>query len=105
MSVVLLFHERSDGQRTEHSGRYFVSYQPTHHWANGDYDGGLLVTAADAREAFQFADAEAALLAWKRGPSCRCHCFRPDGRPNRPLTAYTVSVEPAPAAASMETKA
>ncbi|HYT08960.1 MAG TPA: hypothetical protein VEL77_15050 [Rugosimonospora sp.] len=95
MSVVLLFHElAATGERTEYTDRYLVSYDPSHHWANGDYDGGLPVTTPDPRDAIQFADAGAAMEMWKRGPSCRCHRLRPDGEPNRPLTAYTVSVEP-----------
>jgi hypothetical protein len=42
-------------------------------------------------KAKQFADMEAALEFWKQQSKRRP--LRPDGKPNRPLTAYTVTFE------------
>ena len=51
---------------------------------------GELVTTRDLGEAKQFASTEEAMEFWqqqsKRVP------LRPDGRPNKPLTAYTVEI-------------
>lgn len=44
----------------------------------------------DVAEAMTFPDAAAVLAFWKTIPKSRP--LRADGRPNRPLTAYTVSV-------------
>lgn len=104
MSCVLLFHElAATGERTKYSGRYLVSYDPNYHWAGG-YDGGLLITTPNPQDAFQFPNAETALEMWRREPTCRCHGLDWDGEPNRPLTAYTVSVEPVPVPAHLEAK-
>lgn len=84
--------ERTDGRATEHTGRYLVYFSPDRH--NGpDYEGGTLITTAVKAHAQRFADARAALEYWKQSPTCPCHAIREDGRPNRPLTAYTVTVE------------
>lgn len=45
-------------------------------------------------EAMRFADHPEAWEFWKRIPKCRP--LRPDGKPNRPLTATTISIERAP---------
>lgn len=42
-------------------------------------------------EALRFDDFMAAMAAWKTQSTVRP--IRPDGRPNRPLTAYTVTFE------------
>lgn len=41
-----------------------------------------------------FADAGAALAYWKRQSTVRP--LRPDGKPNRPLSAFTVEIQDAP---------
>lgn len=94
MTYVLKFLTRVDGTRDEICGRYFVSYDPAPHLPSGDYDGGKLVTTANSEEALTFDSLTEALEAWKEagkaGPTCACHNTRPDGKPNRPLTIYTV---------------
>jgi hypothetical protein len=45
----------------------------------------------DPREALRFPDLEAAFEAWKS--QSRTQPLRPDGRPNRPLTAYSVTFD------------
>jgi len=48
----------------------------------------------DPSKAKRFVDAAAAWAYWKTPSKVRP--FRPDGQANRPLTAYTVSIQPLP---------
>lgn len=77
----------ADGSPHEIDGQYLVSYDPEYHSPEG-YDGGALVTTSDRAQAPVFDVAEA-LLIWKSGPTCKCHRLRPDGKPNRPLSAFS----------------
>lgn len=63
-------------------GKYVVSYDP-----DGMAGFGTLRTSLDPREAITFPDGVAATEFWRR-PSTVLP-LRPDGRPNRPLTAYS----------------
>jgi hypothetical protein len=57
------------------------------------YDGrGTATWTEDPAEAIRFASQAAAIEFWRRQSSVRP--LRDDGQPNRPLTAFTVSVEP-----------
>jgi hypothetical protein len=47
----------------------------------------------DPRKAAQYPNLAAAHAAWTTVP--KCAPVRPDGKPNRPLTAFTVTIEPA----------
>jgi hypothetical protein len=47
----------------------------------------------DLRKAKRFASPAAALECWREQRTID-HQVRPDGKPNRPLTAFTVSVSP-----------
>lgn len=59
------------------------------------FDGrGDVEFTADPAEALRFESTGDALECWKRVPSSRP--LRPDGRSNRPLTAFTVTVGPLP---------
>ncbi len=73
------------GVPTEFDGQYVKAYNPTLHRADGSYDGGLLQTTTNPAEAWRFRNTAEALLAyrWAFGLDV-------DGRPNRPLTAWTV---------------
>lgn len=51
---------------------------------------GRLVAAADPANARRFATVRKALEYYKRPSTVRP--WRPDGKPNRPLTAYTVEI-------------
>lgn len=51
---------------------------------------GYLTATRHRSEAMRFADAGEALAYWQRTSKVRP--LRPDGKPNRPLTAYTVEV-------------
>lgn len=68
-----------------HEGRYVARYDP-------DDDHDPVATTDDPSDALTFASASGAMACWRR-PSTR-RPFRTDGKPNRPLTAYTVTVEP-----------
>jgi hypothetical protein len=75
------------------TGAWLESYDPSA--ANGR---GVVAWTTDAAKAARFPSPQAAFRAWRSSP--RCHPTRPDGKPNRPLTAYTVAIEPLPAAAA-----
>lgn len=92
--------ESASGGRAP-SGLYLSSYDPD--WrpsravrrANGypEHQTGKADWTADLAEAMKFPDAKAAWDCYVQGSSVVP--VRPDGQPNRPLTAYTVEVIPA----------
>lgn len=61
-----------------------------------DYAGGLGAAwwTVDPAKAHRFASPADAMAAWRS--QSRLAPLRADGQPNRPLTAYTVEVIPAP---------
>jgi hypothetical protein len=68
---------------------YVKEYTPDGHGGRGD-----LVITAKLEDAKRYDDAAAALREWKR--TSRTHPVRPgDGKPNRPLTAFTVEIQEA----------
>jgi hypothetical protein len=70
------------------AGRYLLSYDPD------AYDGrGEVITTSDPERAQRFADHVAAWEEWKR-PSTVHPIRLTDGKPNRPMTAWTVTIEP-----------
>ena len=86
MSVIRI-HSTAWGAKSDLTGRYLKSYDPD---ARGGR--GTVETTEDRDQAMQFADAGAAMECWRR-PS-KVLPLRPDGKPNRPLTAYNVEIEP-----------
>lgn len=59
------------------------------------YEGrGSVKLTADPAKALRFATSSSALMAWHTQSKSRP--VRDDGRPNRPLTAFTAEIEPAP---------
>lgn len=70
------------------TGSFVKSFDP-----DGNDGMGDLVLTEDVTKALQFDDAGAAFLLYQAQSKIRP--LRPDGRPNKPLTAYTVSVEKA----------
>jgi hypothetical protein len=70
-------------------GAYLVRYDPEAHDGRGD-----AIWSGDPLAAHRFPDVRTALEALRAVPRCRPR--RPDGKPNRPLMAFTVAVEPAP---------
>lgn len=92
----------ANGPRTPHDGRYLMEYDPR--WRSEservvDEDGHMLLiylfrTTDDIRKAMRFETPTAAFSVWKSvSPNLPT---RPDGKPNRPLTAFTAEVVPVP---------
>lgn len=78
----------ADGRMTPVDGTYLVQMD-----VDARAGRGMVETSLDRTKARQFDSAAAALEYWRR-PSTVTPT-RPDGKPNRPLTAYTVEVEEA----------
>lgn len=67
-------------------GQYLQSYDPEAH------DGrGTATWTADRAKAHVYPDFAAAFEAWRQVPKARP--TRPDGKPNRPLTSFSVEFE------------
>lgn len=79
------------GESSELDGQYVAAYDPTYHPLGQPYAGGILEVTDDPRKALRFPDALAATEKWRQS-----YGLRPDGKPNRPLTAWTVELEEAP---------
>jgi len=79
----------ANGQRTEFDGYYVKEYKTPRMRADGTYaaDGKLIVTR-DRATAKRYPTAAQAWEVWRaqRG-------WRPDGKPNRPLTAWHAAIE------------
>ena len=75
------------GETTGFDGKFVKEYDPSYRLPGEEYDGGLLEVTDDPSEALEFPSAKEALECWRRE-----YGMRPDGRPNRPLTAFTVEV-------------
>lgn len=72
-------------------GEWLQSVDLDAHAPGAPYPTGLIDTTPDPAQAMAFQDAGEAMALWKQ-PS-RTVPLRPDGKPNRPLTAITVTVE------------
>jgi hypothetical protein len=79
----------ANGMPCPHAGQWLSRADFEAH--NGQ---GHMTFTDNPRRAMKFADAAAALSYWQT-PS-RKWPLRPDGKPNRPLTALTVEIEDAP---------
>lgn len=95
--VIKLIHLVS-GQPTPHDGRYLSAYDP--HWLSEPvpepFGGGRYVRALETTDnmadALRFASVDAAMsLAAAVSPN---RPVRPDGKPNRPLRAFTLEFIP-----------
>jgi hypothetical protein len=65
------------------------SYDPDAYWGRGHIE-----MTTDPRQAKMYADAKEATADWRTVSHVRP--VRPDGKPNRPLTAFTVEIRPLP---------
>jgi hypothetical protein len=81
MKLLLRIVARADGARTEFDGQFIKAW---------DFDAATLDTTMDPRAARHFANAAEALGAWRSVHEA--NPVRPDGKPNRPLTAFTVEI-------------
>lgn len=79
----------ANGVHCPHAGAYLKAFDFEHE--NGIGWGEF---TRDPARAKAFASAGEAMEFWRTQSKVRP--LRPDGRPNRPLTALTVSVEPLP---------
>lgn len=71
------------------SGLYVKHYDPSGGNGNGD-----IQTTTNRAEAKEFADKGHAFEYWRAQSTT--HPWRPDGKPNRPLTAFTVEIADEP---------
>lgn len=85
MSVVMQILGLADGRQTPFDGEFVKDYDP-----NGEGGTGSLVTTPEKAEALKFPDATEAMQTWKLQSDLVP--LRPDGKPNRPLTAFTVEI-------------
>lgn len=88
MNWVIFLHAPVNGARTRHDHRYVVDYDPSPVGEGGSIVRESLVTSADIAKAKRFENAIEALTY-----SRRSNGMRPDGRPNRPMTAYTIEIK------------
>lgn len=78
------------GQRTALDGWYLIEYDPTIRGVDpaGHEMTAHILATPNRSEAREFTTAEVLSLYQ------RSHGLRPDGKPNRPLAAFHLSVEP-----------
>lgn len=94
-AAVLKFEGMANGDPGPFDGQYLLEYDPER---DGETPEGRpmiahILATPDPSKALRFPGAREALECWKR--TCERDPTRPDGRPNRPLTAFTVAVVPA----------
>ena len=83
MPVIIRILELATGERTDAEGQFVQEYTPD----GNDGRGDLLLTG-NAGQAKRYPNAVAALRDWKR--VSETHPVRLDGKPNRPMTAFTI---------------
>lgn len=82
-SIVRIHGVALPGIATEHDGRYVVEWD-----AVGPSPWGQIVTTDDPTKAKRFANITEVQSDWAKPVGPR----RPDGKPNRPLTVFTMSI-------------
>jgi len=75
------------GDETEHDDRFIKDVK----FDADPFGGAVIVSTEDRAEAIQFDGVVEAMSFWKTQSHVRP--LRPDGEANRPLTAFTVTVE------------
>jgi hypothetical protein len=91
VSVAIKIVALAGGGRSGLEGEFVREYHPGRMDEHGNIQGGRLRCTQNIAEALHFADAGAALECWRQSRG-----FRPDGKPNRPLTAWTVEIQTVP---------
>jgi len=85
----------ASGKPIPYLGWLFIQdYDPSIHEPDGTYKGGRLVLTSDPFHAKIYRSKQEAVKERERGPGCKCHGTRPDGKPNCPLMAYNLLVIP-----------
>lgn len=82
---VMICHGFANGVPCSVAGQYLMSFD--HEAENGR---GFGVYTSDPEKAMRFESAVAAMEFWNKVPACKP--TRPDGRPNKPLTASTMQI-------------
>jgi hypothetical protein len=77
------------GVKTQYDGKYLLLYDPKSPSPDGTLDGGILEVTDDPAKALRFPSYGA---VWQKYRETNGR-MRVDGEPDRPLTAWTVSVE------------
>lgn len=72
------------GQKSSLEGQYLRYYDPSAHDGRGEIRG-----TPDVKKAIQFESPADAMYTYRLS-----YGTRTDGKPNRPLTAYTVEIKP-----------
>lgn len=96
MPVLITFAGLSNGRLTPFDGKYLKEYDPGRDGVDpsGRPMIAHIVVTDDPASAMHFIDAAHAWEEWKRIDPRRP--IRPDGKPNRPLTAFTIDIGPVP---------
>jgi hypothetical protein len=76
------------GDQSDFDGKYVKSYDPH------DGEHGKITVTPNLHDALIYPDLPAAFEAWRAVNSNRPK--RPDGKPNRPMTAFTVEMVKVP---------
>jgi hypothetical protein len=87
MSCVIQIIGTAAGEPSPMDGRYLVEYDPPTLTRAG-WGKGVIRTSPEIANAKRFQDAAAAFAEWKRENGRRWY----DGKPNRPLTAWTIEI-------------
>lgn len=75
-----------------HDDSYLLSYDPNAHAPGRPHPTGDVVVTKYIEKAMKFDKREDAFALWKTQSTAVP--LRLDGKPNRPLTAFTITVEP-----------
>lgn len=79
---------------TGFTSEYLKAYDPDGGNLAVAYPIGIVISTPDPAKALRFATTEEAWACWRLQSRRTPH--RPDGQPNRPLTAYTITIANAP---------
>jgi hypothetical protein len=91
MSVVIKIVGDASGEPSEFDGQYLMFYNPD----NPEHPYNGIIKAGPHRiAALEFADLIAATRFWQQVNPARP--VRPDGKPNRPLSGFTIEFETMP---------
>jgi hypothetical protein len=86
MAAVIRIIERADSSDSPEAGQYVVVFDHDAHAGRGT---GMF--SRDVAHALRFNTKADAIEFWNR--ASRLRPLRPDGEPNKPMTAYTVEIE------------
>jgi len=88
MAYVIRIISKADETPSECDGQWVMSYDAHVGPQNDGLISGYLITTPELRRAKKFATQQEALECYGQQNG-----LRPDGKPNRPMTAFTVCIE------------